>query len=67
MLMYAIKRNVKLVYLFHIENLRNNPYRCRLTTPLNSFTDGLIPLVTRMNSVGEIFTDGLTDRTRLSV
>ena len=28
------------------------------TTPLNSFTDGLIPSVTGMNSVGEIITDG---------
>jgi hypothetical protein len=37
------------------------------TTPLISFTDGLIPLVTGMNSVGEIITDGLTDGTRPSV
>jgi len=31
------------------------------TTPLTSFTDGLIPSVTAMKSVGEIITDGLTD------
>jgi hypothetical protein len=31
---------------------------CLLTTPLNSFTDGLILSVTGMNSVGEIITDG---------
>jgi hypothetical protein len=31
------------------------------TTPLNSFTDGLIPSVTRMNFVGEIITDSFTD------
>jgi hypothetical protein len=37
------------------------------TTLLTSFTDGLIPSVTRMKSVGEIITDDLTDRTRLSV
>jgi hypothetical protein len=37
------------------------------TTPLNSFIDGLIPLVTGMKSVGEIIIDGLTDGTRLSV
>jgi hypothetical protein len=28
------------------------------TTPLNSFTDGLIPSVIEMKSVGEILTDG---------
>jgi len=37
------------------------------TTPLNSFTDGLIPLVSGMKAVGEIITDGLTDGTRPSV
>jgi len=37
------------------------------TTLLNSFTDGLIPSVTGMKSVGEIITDGLTDGTRPSV
>jgi hypothetical protein len=37
------------------------------TTPLNSFTDGLIPSVTGMKSVGEIITDGLTDGRRPSV
>jgi len=37
------------------------------TTPLTSFTDGLIPSVTTMKSVGEIITDGITDGTRPSV
>jgi len=37
------------------------------TTPLTSFTDGLIPSVTAMKSVGEIITDGITDETRPSV
>jgi hypothetical protein len=31
------------------------------TTPLNSFTDGIIPSVTGMNSVGNYFTDGIID------
>jgi len=39
----------------------------RNTTPLNSFTDGLIPSVSGMKVVGEIITDGLTDGTRPSV
>ena len=34
------------------------------TTPLNSFTDGIILSVTGMKSVGEIITDGVTDGTR---
>ena len=38
-----------------------------ITTPLTSFTDGLIPSVPSMKSVGEIITDGLTDGTRPSV
>jgi hypothetical protein len=38
-----------------------------ITTPLNSFTDGLIPSVKGMNSVGEIITDGHTDGPRPSV
>ena len=37
------------------------------TTPLNSFTDGLLPSVTAMKSIGEIITDGLTDGKRSSV
>jgi hypothetical protein len=37
------------------------------TTTLSSFTDGLIPSVTAMKSVGENHTDGLTDGTHLSV
>jgi hypothetical protein len=37
------------------------------TTTLSSFTDGLIPSVTAMKSVGENHTDGLTDGTRPSV
>ena len=37
------------------------------TTTLSSFTDGLIPSVTTMKSVGENNTDGLTDGTRPSV
>jgi len=37
------------------------------TTLLTIFTNGLIPSVTAMKSVGEIITDGLTDGTRLSV
>jgi len=37
------------------------------TTSLNIFTNGLIPSGTRMKSVGEIITDGLTDGIRLSV
>jgi len=37
------------------------------TTPLNSFTDRLIPSVTGMKSVGEIIIDGLIDGTRPSV
>jgi hypothetical protein len=36
------------------------------TTPLYSFTDGLILLVTGMNS-GKIITDGFIDETRPSV
>jgi hypothetical protein len=39
----------------------------KITTPLNSFTNGLIPSVTGMNSIGEIITDGFTDGTRPSV
>jgi uncharacterized protein YehS (DUF1456 family) len=38
-----------------------------ITAPLNSFTDGLIPSVTGMHSVGKIITDDFTDRTRPSV
>ena len=38
-----------------------------ITTPLTSFTDGLISSVPSMKSVGEIITDGLTDGTRPSV
>jgi len=30
-----------------------------ITTSLNSFTDGLIPSVTGMKSIGEIITDGI--------
>jgi len=37
------------------------------TTTLSSVTDGLIPSVTAMKSVGENNTDGLTDGTRPSV
>jgi len=37
------------------------------TTPLYSFTDGLIPSVTGMNSVGKIITDDFIDETRPSV
>ena len=37
------------------------------TTTLSSFTDGLIPSVTTMKSVGENNTDRLTDGTRPSV
>jgi len=37
------------------------------TTPLTIFTDGLIPSVKAMKSVGTIITDGLIDRTRPSV
>jgi hypothetical protein len=37
------------------------------TTLLTSFTDGIIPSVKVMNSVGNIITDGLTDGTRPSV
>jgi len=37
------------------------------TTTLSSFTDGLIPSVTAMKSVGENHTDGITDGTRPSV
>ena len=40
--------------------------RCNTTT-LSSFTDGLIPSVTAMKSVGENNTDGITDGTRPSV
>ena len=38
-----------------------------ITTSLNSFTDGLIPSVTGMKSIGEIITDGLTDGIHPSV
>jgi hypothetical protein len=37
------------------------------TTTLSSFTDGLIPSVKTMKSVGEIITNGFTDGTRPSV
>jgi hypothetical protein len=37
------------------------------TTTLSSFTDGLIPSVIAMNSVGENNTDGFTDGSRPSV
>ena len=37
------------------------------TTPLNSFTDGLIPSVTAMKSIGEKHTYGLTNGTCPSV
>jgi len=37
------------------------------TTTLSSFTDGLIPSVTAMKSVGDNNTDGLTDGNRPSV
>jgi len=47
--------------------LLKNIILMHFTTPLNSFTDGLIPSVTGMNSVGEIIIDGLTDGTRPSV
>ena len=40
--------------------------RCNTTT-LSSFTDGLIPSVTAMKSVGENNTDGLTDGTCPSI
>ena len=43
------------------------PKKTNVTTPLNSFTDGLISSVTGINSVGKIITDGFTNRTRLSV
>jgi hypothetical protein len=33
-------------------------YSIAFTTPLNSFTDGLIQSVTEMNSVGAIITNG---------
>jgi len=36
------------------------------TTPLNSFTDGLIPLVEDTLFIGKIFTDNFTDKIRLS-
>ena len=39
----------------------------KLTTPLNSFTDGLILSVSGMKAVGEIITDGLTDGIHPSV
>jgi hypothetical protein len=39
----------------------------QFTTPLNSFTDGLIPSVSGMKAVGEIIIDGLADGTRPSV
>jgi len=38
-----------------------------ITTPLYSFTDGLILLVTGMNFIGKIITDGFIDETRPSV
>jgi hypothetical protein len=47
--------------------LLKNIILMHFTTSLNSFSDGLIPLVTGMNSVGEIIIDGLTDGTRPSV
>jgi hypothetical protein len=37
------------------------------TTPLTSFTDGLIPSVKAMKFIDKIITDGLTDGTRPSV
>jgi len=37
------------------------------TTPLNSFTDGLIPLMSGMKAVGNYFTDDITKGTRPSV
>ena len=39
----------------------------KITTTLSSFTDGLIPSVTAMQSVGENNTDGLTDGINPSV
>jgi len=45
----------------------NLTFPSNYTTTLSSFTDGLIPSVTAMKSVGEKNTDGLTDGTRPSV
>ena len=36
------------------------------TTPLNSFTDELIPSVEDTLFIGKIFTDNFTDKIRLS-
>ena len=53
---------------YYYEIKKKNIERKRdLTTTLSSFTDGLIPSVTAMKSVGKNNTDGITDGTRPSV
>jgi hypothetical protein len=55
---------IKLLVIIHADKIN---VKKKSTTTLSSFTDGLIPSVTAMKSVGENHTDRLTDRTRLSV
>jgi len=54
---FFLKKNILLLYSMHMSPL-DLAYFTINTTPLNSFTDGLIPSVLEMKSVGEILTDG---------